>query len=83
MDMDNNQVVYKIVAIRTVPVGRVVTRKINPGIVITLTTNQLTTEVKSMEGHHKYTTCGNNGGGFNVENVSPLYGSVIVFHVFI
>merc|ERR1712179_503242 len=45
------QDVYKIGGIGTVPVGRVETGIIKPGMVVTFAPNQLTTEVKSVEMH--------------------------------
>merc|ERR1719187_2631127 len=47
------QDVYKIGGIGTVPVGRVETGIIKPGMVVTFAPNQLTTEVKSVEMHHE------------------------------
>merc|ERR1712157_118094 len=47
------QDVYKIGGIGTVPVGRVETGIIKPGMVVTFAPNQLSTEVKSVEMHHK------------------------------
>jgi len=66
------QDVYKIGGIGTVPVGRVETGVIKPGMVITFAPNQLTTEVKSVEMHHEAlpeAVPGDNVG-FNVKNVS-------------
>merc|ERR1712003_54439 len=66
------QDVYKIGGIGTVPVGRVETGIIKPGIVVTFAPNQLTTEVKSVEMHHESlpeAVPGDNVG-FNVKNVS-------------
>merc|ERR1719290_899246 len=66
------QDVYKIGGIGTVPVGRVETGVIKPGIVVTFAPNQLTTEVKSVEMHHESlpeAVPGDNVG-FNVKNVS-------------
>merc|ERR1712170_90443 len=66
------QDVYKIGGIGTVPVGRVETGIIKPGMVITFAPNQLTTEVKSVEMHHEAlpeATPGHNVA-FNVKNVS-------------
>merc|ERR1712224_685687 len=66
------QDVYKIGGIGTVPVGRVETGIIKPGMVITFAPNQLTTEVKSVEMHHEAlpeAVPGDNVG-FNVKNVS-------------
>merc|ERR1712098_819924 len=66
------QDVYKIGGIGTVPVGRVETGVIKPGMVVTFAPNQLTTEVKSVEMHHESlpeAVPGDNVG-FNVKNVS-------------
>merc|ERR1712039_416099 len=66
------QDVYKIGGIGTVPVGRVETGIIKPGMVVTFAPNQLTTEVKSVEMHHESlpeATPGDNVG-FNVKNLS-------------
>merc|ERR1712018_872893 len=66
------QDVYKIGGIGTVPVGRVETGNIKPGMVVTFAPNQLTTEVKSVEMHHESlpeATPGDNVG-FNIKNVS-------------
>jgi len=66
------QDVYKIGGIGTVPVGRVETGIIKPGMVITFAPNQLTTEVKSVEMHHESlpeAVPGDNVG-FNIKNVS-------------
>merc|ERR1712209_251415 len=66
------QDVYKIGGIGTVPVGRVETGIIKPGIVITFAPTNLTTEVKSVEMHHESlpeAVPGDNVG-FNVKNVS-------------
>merc|ERR1711944_261247 len=66
------QDVYKIGGIGTVPVGRVETGIIKPGIVMTFAPNNLTTEVKSVEMHHESlpeAVPGDNVG-FNVKNVS-------------
>merc|ERR1712243_173477 len=46
------QDVYKIGGIGTVPVGRVETGIIRPGMVVTFAPCQITTEVKSIEMHH-------------------------------
>ena len=64
--------VYKIGGIGTVPVGRVETGIIKPGMVVTFAPNMLTTEVKSVEMHHESlpeAVPGDNVG-FNVKNVS-------------
>jgi elongation factor 1-alpha len=66
------QDVYKIGGIGTVPVGRVETGIIKPGMVVTFAPTALTTEVKSVEMHHESlpeATPGDNVG-FNVKNVS-------------
>merc|ERR550537_251088 len=66
------QDVYKIGGIGTVPVGRVETGIIKPGMVITFAPNNLTTEVKSVEMHHESlpeAVPGDNVG-FNIKNVS-------------
>ncbi|GIY83893.1 elongation factor 1-alpha [Caerostris darwini] len=66
------QDVYKIGGIGTVPVGRVETGIIKPGMVITFAPCNLTTEVKSVEMHHEALTEAVPGDnvGFNVKNVS-------------
>merc|ERR1711902_200975 len=66
------QDVYKIGGIGTVPVGRVETGIIKPGMVVTFAPNQLSTEVKSVEMPHESlpeAVPGDNVG-FNVKNVS-------------
>merc|ERR1712134_68657 len=66
------QDVYKIGGIGTVPVGRVETGTIKPGMVVTFAPANITTEVKSVEMHHETLTEGVPGDnvGFNVKNVS-------------
>jgi len=66
------QDVYKIGGIGTVPVGRVETGQIKPGMVVTFAPNGPTTEVKSVEMHHESLPEANPGDnvGFNVKNVS-------------
>jgi len=66
------QDVYKIGGIGTVPVGRVETGIIKPGMVVTFAPANLTTEVKSVEMHHEALTEALPGDnvGFNVKNVS-------------
>merc|ERR1712107_868510 len=64
--------VYKIGGIGTVPVGRVETGVLKPGMVVTFAPAQVTTEVKSVEMHHTsmpQAVPGDNVG-FNVNNVS-------------
>jgi len=66
------QDVYKIGGIGTVPVGRVETGILKPGVVVTFAPCNLTTEVKSVEMHHQSLTEAVPGDnvGFNVKNVS-------------
>jgi len=66
------QDVYKIGGIGTVPVGRVETGIIKPGMVVTFAPGALTTEVKSVEMHHEALEEALPGDnvGFNVKNVS-------------
>jgi len=66
------QDVYKIGGIGTVPVGRVETGIIKPGMVVAFAPVGLTTEVKSVEMHHEALTEAVPGDnvGFNVKNVS-------------
>jgi elongation factor 1-alpha len=66
------QDVYKIGGIGTVPVGRVETGILKPGMVVTFAPVNITTEVKSVEMHHEalqQAVPGDNVG-FNVKNVS-------------
>jgi len=66
------QDVYKIGGIGTVPVGRVETGILKPGMVVTIAPAMVTTEVKSVEMHHTSmpeAVPGDNVG-FNVKNVS-------------
>jgi len=66
------QDVYKIGGIGTVPVGRVETGVLKPGMVVTFAPNNVTTEVKSVEMHHESLAEANPGDnvGFNVKNLS-------------
>jgi len=66
------QDVYKIGGIGTVPVGRVETGLIKPGMVVTFAPNGVTTEVKSVEMHHTAMPQAEPGDnvGFNVKNLS-------------
>lgn len=61
-----------ILGIGTVPVGRVETGIIKPGMVVTFAPNQITTEVKSVEMHHESLPEALPGDnvGFNVKNIS-------------
>merc|ERR1711992_435180 len=66
------QDVYKIGGIGTVPVGRVETGTLKPGMVVTFAPPMCTTEVKSVEMHHeelKEAVPGDNVG-FNIKNLS-------------
>jgi len=66
------QDVYKIGGIGTVPVGRVETGVLKPGMVVCFAPTGITTEVKSVEMHHEAlaeATPGDNVG-FNVKNIS-------------
>jgi elongation factor 1-alpha len=66
------QDVYKIGGIGTVPVGRVETGVLKPGMIVTFAPANLTTEVKSVEMHHvslPEALPGDNVG-FNVKNLS-------------
>jgi len=66
------QDVYKIGGIGTVPVGRVETGVLKPGMNVTFSPAGLTTEVKSVEMHHvalPEAVPGDNVG-FNVKNLS-------------
>jgi len=66
------QDVYKIGGIGTVPVGRVETGILKPGMVVTFAPQNLTTEVKSVEMHHEALQEAMPGDnvGFNIKNVS-------------
>jgi len=66
------QDVYKIGGIGTVPVGRVETGVLKPGMVVSFAPSGVTTEVKSVEMHHEALTEAIPGDnvGFNVKNVS-------------
>jgi elongation factor 1-alpha len=66
------QDVYKIGGIGTVPVGRVETGVLKPGMVVTFAPPNITTEVKSVEMHHESLPEALPGDnvGFNVKNIS-------------
>jgi elongation factor 1-alpha len=66
------QDVYKIGGIGTVPVGRVETGIIKPGMVVQFAPVGLQTDVKSVEMHHESLEQAGPGDnvGFNVKNVS-------------
>jgi len=66
------QDVYKIGGIGTVPVGRVETGILKPGMIITFAPMNVTTECKSVEMHHEQLPEAEPGDnvGFNVKNLS-------------
>jgi len=66
------QDVYKIGGIGTVPVGRVETGILKPGMVVTFAPSGVSTEVKSIEMHHENLEEALPGDnvGFNVKGVS-------------
>jgi len=66
------QDVYKIGGIGTVPVGRVETGVLKPGMVVRFSPTEKETEVKSVEMHHEALTEAVPGDnvGFNVKNLS-------------
>mmetsp|Transcript_10978 Transcript_10978/g.16143 ORF Transcript_10978/g.16143 Transcript_10978/m.16143 type:complete len:439 (+) Transcript_10978:94-1410(+) len=66
------QDVYKIGGIGTVPVGRVESGVIKPGMTVLFAPSGKTTEVKSVEMHHAQVPKAEPGDnvGFNVKNVS-------------
>jgi len=66
------QDVYKIGGIGTVPVGRVETGILKPGMVVKFSPANITTEVKSVEMHHEAMDEALPGDnvGFNVKSVS-------------
>lgn len=66
------QDVYKIGGIGTVPVGRVETGIIRPGMVVTFAPSGISTEVKSVEMHHEALEEALPGDnvGFNVKNIA-------------
>jgi elongation factor 1-alpha len=66
------QDVYKIGGIGTVPVGRVETGVLKPGMTVMFSPAQVSTEVKSVEMHHEQLEAAEPGDnvGFNVKNVS-------------
>jgi len=66
------QDVYKIGGIGTVPVGRVETGVLRPGMTVRFCPGRVVTEVKSVEMHHQSLESASPGDnvGFNVKNVS-------------
>merc|ERR1711942_39351 len=66
------QDVFKIGGVGTVPVGRVETGVLKPGMIVTIAPAMVSTEVKSVEMHHESlpeAVPGDNVG-FNVKNIS-------------
>lgn len=65
------QDVYKITGVGTVPVGRVETGVLKPGMVVTFSPANITTECKTVEMHHQQLEEAIPGDnvGFNVKNV--------------
>lgn len=66
------QDVYKIGGIGTVPVGRVETGILKPGMVVIFAPSSIVSEVKSIEMHHEMIPQAEPGDnvGFNVKNVA-------------
>ena len=66
------QDVYKITGVGTVPVGRVETGVIKPGMLVTFAPANITTECKTVEMHHQQLEEAIPGDnvGFNVKSVS-------------
>jgi len=66
------QDVYKIGGVGTVPVGRVETGVLKPGMIVLFAPANVSTEVKSVEMHHEQLSEAIPGDnvGFNVRNVS-------------
>ena len=64
--------VYKIGGVGTVPVGRVETGILKPGMVVNFTPGTLSTEVKSIEQHHETLEQALPGDnvGFNIKNIA-------------
>jgi elongation factor 1-alpha len=65
------QDVYKISGIGTVPVGRVETGVLKPGMTVIFAPSGITTECKSVEMHHQAVEMAEPGDnvGFNIKNV--------------
>jgi len=63
--------IYKIGGVGTVPVGRVETGILKPGMIVQFTPSGLTTEVKSIEMHHEVLAEAIPGDnvGFNIKNI--------------
>lgn len=64
--------VYKIGGVGTVPVGRVETGVLKPGMMVLFTPSNLSTEVKSIEMHHENLPEAFPGDnvGFNIKNIA-------------
>jgi elongation factor 1-alpha len=64
--------VYKIGGIGTVPVGRVETGVLKPGMVVKFTPSELTSEIKTVEMHHESVPQANPGDsvGFAVKGIT-------------
>ena len=64
--------VYKIGGVGTVPVGRIETGILKPGMVVQFSPINLTTEVKSIEMHHEVLPEAHPGDnvGFNIKNIA-------------
>lgn len=64
--------IYKIGGIGTVPVGRVETGILKPGMTVKFTPSNLTSEVKSIEMHHEQIPEAQPGDnvGFNIKNIA-------------
>ena len=64
--------VYKIGGVGTVPVGRVETGVLKPGMVVAFSPCNMTTEVKSIEMHHEVLPEAHPGDnvGFNIKNIA-------------
>merc|ERR1712118_286115 len=79
------QDVHKIGGIGTVPVGRVETGIIKPGMVVVFAPGGLTTEVKSVEMHHETLDQAIPGDnvGFNVKNVPAKEAASFVAQVIV
>jgi len=76
------QDVYKIGGIGTVPVGRVETGVIKPGMVVTFAPAMISTEVKSVEMHHEALSEANPGDnvGFNVKILPSRISVEVMLH---
>ncbi|KAF6720515.1 Elongation factor 1-alpha [Oryzias melastigma] len=66
------QDVYKIGGVGTVPVGKIETGVLKPGMTLVFSPAKLTAEVKSIEMHHQglQTALPGHNVGFNIKNVS-------------